>query len=315
VPTISSISPSTFDSGRSVVLSGSGFGAAEGTVTIGGQAQTVTAWADTEITFTTVRGSQSMGACRVDVVGFGAGGSTVFADDFESGDLTHTQGAAAWTGWNTGGGATAGVGSVQTGRGSPGYGANFQFTGGASGTDSSVELRFDLGALYTELTVMFDMYIPDGGESWGGAAYAHRNDSPGNNKLIRLWGVDYADDEKVGASLFHNAGYSNVNAEWSEAGAGIGVNGQASAAFIEAGDLGTWINVKVYVKAPTASTDGVLRIYKNGTLLIERTAMDNYAVGEAHAYRYGYLMGWANSGFAATTHVVLDNVVISEGEV
>jgi hypothetical protein len=68
MPTITSITPATFDSGRSVTLAGSGFGASEGTVSIGGVSQTVTAWSDSSITFTTSRGSQSMGACRVDVV-------------------------------------------------------------------------------------------------------------------------------------------------------------------------------------------------------------------------------------------------------
>lgn len=68
MPSITSISPDKFDSGKSVTLSGSGFGTAQGSVSIAGQAQTVTSWSDTSITFTTVRGSQSQGSCRVDVV-------------------------------------------------------------------------------------------------------------------------------------------------------------------------------------------------------------------------------------------------------
>lgn len=74
MPSITSITPATFDSGRSVTLAGSGFGASTGSVLIAGQSQTVTSWSDTSITFTTVRGSQSLGACRVDVVGGGGGG-------------------------------------------------------------------------------------------------------------------------------------------------------------------------------------------------------------------------------------------------
>lgn len=65
---ISTISPSTFDDGKPVTLTGSGFGASTGQVLIGGVAQNVNTWADDEITFTTVRGSQSLGACRVDVI-------------------------------------------------------------------------------------------------------------------------------------------------------------------------------------------------------------------------------------------------------
>lgn len=63
--TITSVTPSTFDSGvEGIVIAGTGFGASQGssTVTIGSTAQTVTAWSDTSITFTSVRGSESMGA-------------------------------------------------------------------------------------------------------------------------------------------------------------------------------------------------------------------------------------------------------------
>ena len=68
MPSISSITPATFDSGRSVTLVGSGFGSSEGSVLIGGQAQSIEFWTDTQIEITTVRGSQSLGACRVDVL-------------------------------------------------------------------------------------------------------------------------------------------------------------------------------------------------------------------------------------------------------
>ena len=65
---IDSITPTRFDNGRSVTVTGEGFGSSQGQVLIGGIAQNVNTWSDTAITFTSVRGSQSMGACRVDVV-------------------------------------------------------------------------------------------------------------------------------------------------------------------------------------------------------------------------------------------------------
>lgn len=310
---VTSVSPSDrkIDDGESVTLAGTGFGSSAGTVSIGGVEQTITDWSDTSITFTTARGSQSMGACRVDVVA-GAGTAAFFTDTFSTGDLSHTEGGASWDLSNAGAGDSV---AVVSGTGNTGNGLVFTFGGGASGDDAWAEQNFDLGALYSELTIDFDLYIPDGTEAWGGAAYAHRNDSPSNNKFIRLWGADYSDDEKVGASLFYDAAGSNINIEWSEAQGGIGVNEQASASFIRAADLGEWMSVRVYAKAPTASTDGVLRIWKNGSLVIERTAMGNYTVGEPHAYRYGYLLGYANSGFASTTKIVIDNVRVYEGAV
>lgn len=67
MPSISTLTPATFDSGRSVTLSGSGFGASQGKVLIAGQEQPILFWSDTSITFTTARGSQSLGNCRVDI--------------------------------------------------------------------------------------------------------------------------------------------------------------------------------------------------------------------------------------------------------
>lgn len=67
---ITSVTPSSFDDGRTgIVIAGSGFGASQGssTLTIGGQAQTVTAWTDTSITMTSARGSNSMGAGQLKV--------------------------------------------------------------------------------------------------------------------------------------------------------------------------------------------------------------------------------------------------------
>lgn len=67
---ITSIVPTSFDTGKSVTVNGSGFGSSQGssTLTIGGEAQTVTSWSDNEIVFTSVRGSASMGATTVRLV-------------------------------------------------------------------------------------------------------------------------------------------------------------------------------------------------------------------------------------------------------
>ena len=73
---LTNISPSTLQDGDSVTLTGSGFGSSQGSVVIGGVAQSVSAWSDTSITFTAARSGQSMGSCRVDVVGGAAGAVT-----------------------------------------------------------------------------------------------------------------------------------------------------------------------------------------------------------------------------------------------
>ena len=65
---ITSVTPSSFDDGHTgIVIAGSGFGASQGTVKIGGVTQNVTAWGASSITFTAVRGATSLGSSRLDI--------------------------------------------------------------------------------------------------------------------------------------------------------------------------------------------------------------------------------------------------------
>ena len=246
------------------------------------------------------------------IAGPGPTTGLMFTDGFETGDKSHTENSVAW------GGSTNAA--VQASRGNPGYALQFTFTGTASGSDATAEQRFDLGALYSELTITFDLYVPDGAEAWGGAAYAHRNDSPNNNKFFRLWPVTYDDRTKVGASLLRSSNQgvsvSDTRSEWAVDGGGVGTKGAAAASIITPSDLGTWIAIKLYCKAATASVDGTLQIYKNGALIIDNDGtVDNYHAEHPEGWRFGYLFGWSNSGFDATTYLQVDNVRIYEGVV
>lgn len=239
--------------------------------------------------------------------------TSFFYDGFESGNFSYTENGVSWTGFD-------GDVTVQAGRGVDlTHSAQFRFLGTAPGGDASAERRFDLGAIYSELTITFDFYIPDGNESWGGAAYAHRNESPNNNKFFRLWPIDYSDHTKVGASFWRNGtapGISTTRSEWSINYGGIGEKGAARAAFINESDLGTWIPVKIYCKAPTASQDGTMIIYKNNAPIISNiNTMNSYHPEYPIGWRYGYLLGWANSGFDATTYLQIDNVRFYVGAV
>lgn len=63
--------------GQSRTVTGTGFGATQGTggITIGGVAQTITSWSDTSITFTTVLGANSYGAGKTIELTTDAGGT------------------------------------------------------------------------------------------------------------------------------------------------------------------------------------------------------------------------------------------------
>lgn len=69
--------PSTAFPGQSRTVSGSGFGATQGTggLTIGGASQTITSWSDASITFTTVLGANSYGTGKVVELTTDAGGT------------------------------------------------------------------------------------------------------------------------------------------------------------------------------------------------------------------------------------------------
>lgn len=314
---ITSLTPAAFDSGKPVTISGSGFGSSQGQVLIGGVSQNVSTWTDTAITFTTVRGSQSQGACRVDVVG--GGGTPFFTDGFESGNLTRTENNVQWTSvTNT---------SVQSARGNPGFSLQFTFTGtpdASNPTNSIAEQRFNLGALYTELTTAFDLYIPAGNESFGGAAYTHRTAASGgsNNKFYRVWpgtGLEpspndtYNADGKLGLSLLPDGAYSKLYCDWDSADDALGQTqrGTPALGFINAGDLGTWLAVKVYFyHAQNSSERSVIRVWKNNALVIEETNINNYRSNQVGGWggRYGYFLGAANTGFLNTTYLQVDNV-------
>jgi len=190
------------------------------------------------------------------------------------------------------------------------YAAKFHFTGNSDpSADAWSELRFDLGKLTPEVWVKYDLYIP--------ANYSHRG-TGNNNKFLRLWGNTYGDYEKIGLSTWTNLvadGYSRLSADWNSTGGGIGEGGQSSSNAIAAADRGKWVTFKIYAKAPTASAYGTIKVWKNDVLIIDDTSqVNNYMSGETHAYRYGYILGWANSGFAQDTDFYLDNVIMGTAQ-
>lgn len=237
-------------------------------------------------------------------------GELLFDDTFETGNLNRTVTTGATTAsWITGDSVNVSAQTTQPQSGT--YSCRARFAGTEPGlgdaSDATAELRFDLGKLCTEVWITYGLYIT--------AGFVYRDST--NNKFFRLWGATYGDQEKVGASWWGPTSGSNlcrINADWNT-GPGMGEHGTDYAAAITTSDLGTWMTVKIQVKAATAIADGTLKIWKNGTLIINNTdSMDNYTSGEPHAYRYGYLLGWANSGFLAQTDLFIDNVKMGTTE-
>lgn len=224
----------------------------------------------------------------------GGGGSIIVSDDFTSGSM------ASFWGSQT---STSIVSAAVGGRAASNV-LNFFFEGKASGLDSSAEARFDLGAIYPEVGIVFDLYIPSN--------YIHRSDNPSNNKLFRLWTANYTENEKVGGSMRPEGNYSSAGLDYrTSAGGGMHTTeGGATSGFITEGDKDTWVKITLNARAATSEVDGVLEIKKNDVSFVNHV-MTN-AFDAQHGYRYGYLLGWANSGYINDTEFKADNVVISD---
>ncbi len=205
--------------------------------------------------------------------------------------------------------------------GNTGGKVKLRFTGNVSETvDAMAQLTFTLPRIFKELIFEYDLYVP--------ANYSHTipSDNANNNKFLRLWQTTYGfyhAGNKCGASLFANSGNSTLIPECMHfgdgVGPGIGWGDTSDTGFIGAADKGAWMHVKVHAKAATVGNnfseggttcgDGFIRFYKNDVLSARNEKMASIGTG-AQGWKYGYLMGAANSGFRVDTDFYIDNLVI-----
>ena len=221
-----------------------------------------------------------------------ANADIIAEDDFESGGLSPVWGDLT----------NASVADLPQITGREGRAMRFFFEGVDSTADSFAEARFDLEKEYTQLTIEFDMFVP--------ANYVHRrpSDNTNNNKFFRLWTKTYDDLEKVGASMLTEGGGSTIGSDYRKAvdkGQSTAVTNEAG--FITSDDKGRWMAVRIDVRAATDTSLGSIRVYKNGKLHLDDSTIKNHVSG-IQGYRYGYLLGWANSGFSEDTIMYIDNV-------
>jgi len=341
MPSISTITPATFDSGRAVTLSGSGFGASQGSVLIGGVAQNVNTWSDTSIAFTTVRGSQSLGACRVDVVA-GAGVSPVFSDTFDGRttsayiDNTAAESGGADAQWlNRLNNVTVDA------TGLSGKALAFAYPMGRQAQEQRYEFDSTGESQYDEVWVEFALYVP--------ANWEHRasgTDYAGdNNKLLFVYNDDtgntnFMDFEffRIPSGTFAGSAYLNMQLKVNGTNEGFGntysaphqstFNFQSGDPFYfgkdtpfinTASDLGAWMGLRFYCKLASGvgANDSICRVWKqpggsgSWTKILDFTDFDNFNTGTnagGHSnnhYSGGYILGAHNTGYdEATTYKV-----------
>lgn len=247
----------------------------------------------------------------------GGGWTTIFTDDFASGDLSKTQNGFAWTsGTNN---------TVIANR------LRLRYQTTPTGQRNFAEQKFTLGnaTAYTKLRMQYDLTIP-----------ANYNHVSGNNKSIAMFWRNnnpgtydfddgYQDPNTLGASIEMSRnppGYGSVGGSYlcvRNWGSGYDYNmqgmGQTTFDLIEATGVEHTNNYIIELElgsfAPAdfawgTAGDAVLRVYKNGALFYEKTDMNLFKAGFP-GWNRGYLLGWANGAYAVDTEFFIDNFSIA----
>jgi len=214
--------------------------------------------------------------------------------------------------WNSTGSRVS-VQTVPAGR--SGHGLRFRFGPDANSADSSAEQRFNLGRECPHLWVEYDLYIPSN--------FVHRAQpsEPVNNKFAMFWRDTYSDVTGGTWRIGHEYQRTNdttstiraMSSRWdlnSWTDSGYSPTGQGATFISSSGPLtiGAWNTVRIEMAAASAygASDGIHRIWINGTLFLETTTGKFWnfdtATDPADCFlRNGYFFGWSNSGFTDET--------------
>lgn len=237
----------------------------------------------------------------------------VASDNFESGNFSSPVGMSWQGGWLT---------SIVNG-GRPGGGTKaleFLYEGGTG--DKQSEQRFDLTASYPELYIRWWLKVPDN--------FIHAIQplaSGDNNKLFFIW-MDKYSGEGTGASVgweywSDGAGGSQLavhHTVGNKTGAGPHL-GYSQFISVPA-DRGRWMKLIARVKMSSGRTisDGEIRLWRQWAGDPAPTLMHNesgvllpspVAPATETGFTHGYIMGWANTGFAADTRFLVDEIEFS----
>lgn len=244
-------------------------------------------------------------------------GSMFFSDNFDAGVRTSANGFR-WT--------DAAAVSVSNERAFSGqYALRFEYGAALPTQDGMSEQRFDMGRYLSDVTVEYMLYVPTN--------FKHRrDDGVTNNKFIMLWRDKYSDvsggtwrlgweylraSDSTSLGRFMSSRWDvNMLTDWGDWGTpapNLNPNFIGSKGPIV---IGQWNRIKLHARAASSRTasDGVLEFWVNNVLIlaIRNAKFHNAFSTPADAVlRNGYLMGWANSGFAERTVFFIDDVKFS----
>lgn len=254
------------------------------------------------------------------VITFGGGGSgeatVLFADDFESGNLAHSEGGISWTD-----NAYVDVTSVIARSGT--RSARFR-QGIPEGDGNWSELRFGGMPNLTEVFLQFYLYMPIGTEVPSIGPKVTVPYPGANDKFFRLWADNYGQPPEVGASTWSRAGgigalgreylYQPDDGPYWNMGQGPAPVPALVPLIIDA-NKGRWVQIRIRAKVSGPdNSSGVIQMWADGVNVGDDTALHNYPPnGANNYYRNGYLLGWANSGFPPGQMMYIDDFSISVG--
>ena len=235
-----------------------------------------------------------------------------FQDNFESGNLSYSESDTHWGGSSHGPEDLVEVSNDRAHSGS--YSLKFHYEGGPSGDDAWAEQRFVFGNNKTNFYIRFYIYFPSN--------FTVRNDSPNNNKAIVVWGDNYSSKGAQGQEFTANAFVPKAHKVW--VGGGWELSCDGGFGNIESIDgighwsmsnltLRQWICFEYHFKADSGSGDGAMEFWVDGVKQYGGTNLTWIGATCSPSYfNAGYLLGWANSGYAEDTDIFIDDVVFSD---
>ncbi|WMS86195.1 heparin lyase I family protein [Pleionea litopenaei] len=224
----------------------------------------------------------------------------LFNDGFESGSLNNSSNGVSYV-------SSKNISVTQEKAKDGSYAMKFSYPAAPLGTDSFSEQRVKYPQT-NELWIKYDLYIPDN--------YYHRMDGASNNKFLAVFKTDYRSPGfQVNWSLQPNgSGGSSLSIHRYH-------NGQLQRAFEPSGganlitpsDRGTWMTIMAQIKVPSSESanDGVMKMWKNGVLVCNETALNMYGGNGENYTDELYILGWANSGYTEATYFYVDNLLIN----
>jgi hypothetical protein len=232
----------------------------------------------------------------------------LFQDGFETGDHSHSENGFTWGNRVRSNVKTEADGfPVYSGT----YSMKLRYPANSEGKDPWAEQRFNMGGVLNEVWIEYVIRFP--------SDYTHAGGEWGNNnKFFVLWDpgnypggsegqISYFLETRANGSGGSHLLFCHQDQDYRGGCGGALARNTAAQNFLTGGDLGTWITLRMHAKVASAEgvNDGLFEMWKNGVKIFDFSGLEWFDP-DINGFQKGYIMGWANSGFPVSTHIMLD---------